>query len=72
MEADELVTSPEEEEPKRLSGAYRTSWGNTWFSSVTVKGRRMYLGTFDTPEEAHNAYIVTRTALKHPRDTAES
>jgi hypothetical protein len=29
-----------------------------WSSYIRVKGRSIRLGTFDTPEEAHNAYLA--------------
>ena len=34
-----------------------------FLSQITVKGRYVYLGTFDTPEEAHNVYIEAKRSL---------
>lgn len=47
-----------------LKGVYRTSWGTTWWSMVKHKGQRIYLGTFDSPEAAHTAYISAKEKLK--------
>lgn len=39
-----------------LKGAYKAGRGG-WYSSITVGGKLVYLGMFDTPEEAHTAYV---------------
>lgn len=31
--------------------------GKKWTASITYEGTFMHLGTFDTPEEAHEAYV---------------
>lgn len=38
------------------SGAYRS--GSRWRSKIGHKGRKIELGTFDTPQEAHDAYAA--------------
>ena len=43
-------------------GVYRTSWGNAWFAEVQRQGRRYYLGTFDTVDEA---VAARQTAIDH-------
>lgn len=58
------VTHDDCDTTKRLPGAYRTSWGNRWFSMVKHRGKRWYLGTFPTPEEAHEAYVAAKRSLK--------
>lgn len=44
-------------------GVSRTSWGNRFFSQIHRNGKRYYLGTFPTPEEASDAYQAAATAL---------
>lgn len=45
-----------------LLGAYRGARGR-WFSSICVDNKPQYLGTFDTPELAHEAYLTAKRAL---------
>lgn len=35
-----------------------TRLGNRFFSRITVNGKYFHLGSFGTPEEAHNAYVA--------------
>jgi hypothetical protein len=47
-----------------LAGAYLDRrYGGKWFSNITVSGRRKHLGYFDTPEEAHAAYLEAKRRL---------
>lgn len=34
--------------------------GSRWASKLVVNGRRVYLGVFATPEEAHSAYVEAK------------
>lgn len=40
----------------RLKGVYQTRSGNRWYSRIRVSGRAIYLGTFDSKEDAARAY----------------
>ena len=37
--------------------------GDRWMAQINVDGKKIFLGDFDTPEEAHEAY--KKAALKH-------
>lgn len=39
-------------------GAYRSRSGGRYRSAITSFGRHRHLGTFDTPEQAHQAWRV--------------
>jgi hypothetical protein len=41
---------------------------NRWLARITVGGKNEHLGTFDTPELAHAAYLAAK-ALYHPFQT---
>lgn len=36
--------------------------GERWVANVYIDGQRRYLGTFDTPEQAHQAYLAAKSA----------
>ena len=44
-----------------LIGAFRNH--NRWMSQIRVNGVTSYLGTYDTPEEAHRAYLDAKQRL---------
>lgn len=46
-----------------LLGAYRHRPGNCWHSRIRVSGRVISLGYFNTPEEAHTAYVKAKRRL---------
>lgn len=58
--SDQLVRQGGQALPR---GVYRTSWGNTYWAMVTHHKKRIYLGTFTTPEEASEAYQKARGRL---------
>ena len=43
-------------------------WHGKWQATIKADGRYIYLGTFDTPEEAHQAYVEAKRKL-HPTCT---
>lgn len=49
--------------PSGLKGAFFHKKGQRWTSRIGVNGELLHLGMFDTPEEAHAAYMVA--AEKH-------
>ena len=44
-----------------LLGAHKER--DRWSAKIRVNGRRVYLGRFDTPEEAHAAYVRAKREL---------
>ena len=56
----EVDTAP----PTRMKrGVYRTSWGNRWFSQIRRDGKLHYLGTYQSEEEAQDAFDAAAEAL---------
>jgi hypothetical protein len=46
-----------------LIGAFYSKKLGTWFSRICVNNRRIWLGTFATPELAHGAYLQAKRKL---------
>lgn len=44
-----------------LLGAFKSR--DKWVSKIVVDGKQRYLGTFATPESAHEAYVAAKRAL---------
>lgn len=40
-----------------MKGVYWQRQNRRWYSRISVQGRDIHLGTFDTPEEAHQAFM---------------
>lgn len=40
-----------------LTGVYKPKKGNKYQAYITIKGKHKYLGSFNTPLEAHNEYL---------------
>ncbi len=68
-----LREATEAENRQNLSSPYYNSTGypgvsknwDRWMAKITLNGVQKYLGTFDTPEEAHLAYLKAKEEL-HP------
>ena len=56
----EAATQQRERLPRGVS---RTGWGNRYFVQIRRGGKRYYLGTYDTPEEASQAYEAAAAEL---------
>lgn len=41
-------------------GVVRSPRARNWVASIMVDGKRIHLGLYDTPEEAHAVYLVAR------------
>lgn len=50
----------------KMLGVYRN--GKRWMARIWVNGRPRYIGTYDTPQEAGDAYIAAKRQL-HPGNT---
>jgi hypothetical protein len=46
-----------------LSGVCWHKQRNKWVAFATVSGRQLHLGCFDTPAEAHAAYLEAKARL---------
>lgn len=57
------VTNPKSR--SGLRGAYWASSIGRWMSLITVDWKRIYLGNFQTAEDAHQAYLQAK-AIHHP------
>lgn len=50
-----------------LLGAHKSR--NKWSSHICINGKSHYLGCFNTPEEAHKAYVSAKRKLHHEGNT---
>lgn len=46
-----------------LLGAFYSTQTKKWFSRICVNNKKLWLGTFDSPEKAHQAYIKAKREL---------
>jgi hypothetical protein len=46
-----------------LLGAWFAKRENKWTSQITLNGKRKWIGYYNTPEEAHEAYIQAKRKL---------
>jgi len=47
-----------------LKGAYWCKRRERWYSNYTVDCKNVFLGYFDTPDEAHAAYLKKAVEVK--------
>ena len=56
----------------RLIGVHRDKSGTRWCAQIRAHNKKYHLGTFTTPEEASNAYLMAKAKLhtyrQAPRD----
>ena len=48
-----------------LTGAYKDKRCNSYYSKIRIGDKQIYLGSFDTEEKAHQAYINKLKELQH-------
>mgnify|MGYP006297018551 CR=1 FL=1 len=48
----------------KLVGAHYVKYNNKWKSRIQVNGKTIQIGTFNTQEEAHKAYLLKRKELE--------
>lgn len=46
--------------PTGLTGAYWDKRDKRWFSSIGIAGKQVYLGTFQSAEQANSAYVEAK------------
>lgn len=46
---------------RNSKGYYKNSKANTWFSTIMFEGKKLYLGSFKTEEEARQAYLEAKS-----------
>ena len=51
-------------------GVFKSTYANTWTSSIQINGKRKYLGSFRTPDEARAAYLKAAAIINS--DTSHS
>jgi len=57
--------TPQRSNRTGLLGAHRNARGRRYRAVIHVDGKQLFLGTFDTPEAAHRAYVNAKLDL-HP------
>jgi len=55
-----LVTLKQNSWNTASKGAYKCGDYSKWFSSIQANGKQIHLGTFNTEEEAHSAYLKAK------------
>lgn len=46
-----------------ITGTTLSSKSDKWQAQISIRGKRIYIGYFDTQQEAHEAYVATRNRL---------
>jgi hypothetical protein len=55
-----IVTNSQNMFNINAKGVYKHSQANGWFATICINYKKIYLGYFDTEEEAHAAYIEAK------------
>lgn len=63
---NQLNTTEKSNNRYGLKGASFHKRDQKWFSSIRVNGNRIYLGYFDTPEDARAAYLIAKDKYHKP------
>eukprot|EP01138_Halocafeteria_seosinensis_P002133 gb/GECG01002183.1/.p1 GENE.gb/GECG01002183.1/~~gb/GECG01002183.1/.p1 ORF type:complete len:374 (+),score=54.62 gb/GECG01002183.1/:1-1122(+) len=53
--------TPNNKDGEKLPGAYYNKQRQHWMSRIMVNGKLMYLGSFSTAQEAHEAYMAAKS-----------
>lgn len=65
INAQNLRTAKSSNKSSGVLGVYYHRRARRWMSTIYVNGKHKYLGLFDTPEQAHQAYLNEKR-IHHP------
>jgi hypothetical protein len=59
-ENEQNKSNPNTNNKSGFRGVHWYKAGNSWRAFIKIKGKQLYLGSYDTPEEAHAAYLCAK------------